>query len=121
MPQAERISAQLRQRLSAAVAAAGEALVDGDNANGAAEPEVCRATKQGFAGMCALLHVHHAQQPRRRLTYSPVACHIWPVLISGMSKERMSSCQTNVRITGASSSFRLITAMLISQRDSGGR
>jgi hypothetical protein len=38
--QAERISAQLRQRLSDAVAAAGDALVDGDNANGAAEPEV---------------------------------------------------------------------------------
>lgn len=31
---------QLRQQLSAGLAAVGEALVDGDNANGAAEPEV---------------------------------------------------------------------------------
>lgn len=38
--QAERISTQLRQQLSAALAAAGDALLDGDNANGTAEPEI---------------------------------------------------------------------------------
>lgn len=38
--QAERISTQLRQQLSAALTAAGDALLDGDNANGAAQPEV---------------------------------------------------------------------------------
>jgi len=38
--QAERLGGQLRVQLSAALAAAGDALIDGDNANGAAEPEV---------------------------------------------------------------------------------
>ena len=56
--QAERISAQLRQRLSAAVAAAGDALVDGDNANGAAEPEVrteeAGPLRQSTFGLCEL-------------------------------------------------------------------